>query len=243
MATSYGPQYPGIQDGLVFCFDPKNKDCWKGGRTIYPISSKPTNNTGSMATDFSDAEINTALTTEGYFTYDGSDDRIDCGTEYNSSLQFSNPYSISTWVDLGGSGDRTMVANLGSNYEGVQIRGITGDKIRWVGAMQNGSVWFYVDSSALSSGWHHVVGTYNGSGHNVSNLNLYINGVLDNNATGTSGTVTTNTSTAPLYMGYGGVAYPTQFNGDLGPCMIYNRELSAAEVMTNYNILKGRFGL
>jgi hypothetical protein len=33
------------------------------------------------------------------------------------------------------------------------------------------------------------------------------------------------------------------FNGDIGPVQIYNRALSASEVLQNYNALKSRFGL
>jgi hypothetical protein len=33
------------------------------------------------------------------------------------------------------------------------------------------------------------------------------------------------------------------YNGALGPLHIYNRALSANEVLHNYNALKGRFGL
>ena len=33
------------------------------------------------------------------------------------------------------------------------------------------------------------------------------------------------------------------FYGNIGPCHIYNRALSASEVLHNYNALKGRFGL
>ena len=44
MATQDGPQYPGIEDGLVFCFDPKNRDCWNGGVNFNDLNLlSPTN--------------------------------------------------------------------------------------------------------------------------------------------------------------------------------------------------------
>ena len=38
----------------------------------------------------------------------------------------------------------------------------------------------------------------------------------------------------------GGTSY---FKGKIGPCQVYNRALSASEVLFNYNGLKSRFGL
>ena len=40
-----------------------------------------------------------------------------------------------------------------------------------------------------------------------------------------------------------GGPFGNYFNGNIGPVKIYNRALSAAEVLQNYNQLKSRFGL
>ena len=34
-----------------------------------------------------------------------------------------------------------------------------------------------------------------------------------------------------------------QYNGNMGPIHMYDRALSAEEILHNYNALKGRFGL
>jgi len=70
-----------------------------------------------------------------------------------------------------------------------------------------------------------------------------INGVLRStsstiNATGTLGSITDE-----FLIGQSGYTGSPYFNGKLGPMQIYNRALSANEVLHNYNALKGRFGL
>ena len=35
MGITRGRKYPGVSDGLIFCFDPKNRDCWSGGSTSF----------------------------------------------------------------------------------------------------------------------------------------------------------------------------------------------------------------
>ena len=38
-------------------------------------------------------------------------------------------------------------------------------------------------------------------------------------------------------------AITVPMNGDIGPLLVYNRTLSASEVLENYTRAKGRFGL
>ena len=47
MATIYGSQYPGMQDGLIFAFDPKNRDCWSGGVSKITNIAMPTHSGSS----------------------------------------------------------------------------------------------------------------------------------------------------------------------------------------------------
>ena len=67
---------------------------------------------------------------------------------------------------------------------------------------------------------------------------FYINGVLQNSQANTSNS--TNSNPIVLMARNGGAADQV---GNVGPVQIYNRALSANEVLHNYNALKGRFGL
>ena len=66
MAASSGPDI--IDDGLIFCVDAKNTKSYPGsGTTLTDIADKKTNT------------ISGATFGDGVFSFDGSNDRIDCG--------------------------------------------------------------------------------------------------------------------------------------------------------------------
>jgi hypothetical protein len=69
-------------------------------------------------------------------------------------------------------------------------------------------------------------------------MSIYINGVFKDN-TSKSGTIDDNGS--DFYIGYLAGIPSYAFNGNIGPIQIYNRALSANEVLHNYNALKSRF--
>ena len=89
--------------------------------------------------------------------------------------------------------------------------------------------------------WYNLTVTADGS-----NTKFYVNGVLKNTASQTTGAVTSspglsigsylNSSTPPTPGTY-------FLNGNVGSVKIYNRGLTAAEVLQNYNANKSRFGL
>jgi hypothetical protein len=91
--------------------------------------------------------------------------------------------------------------------------------------------------------WHYAVGTFSGS---QSALRLYVDGVL----------LTSNTqfNSAQAYSGYWKIGagslggWPSTspgssyFLGDIGPAKVYNRALTADEILQNYNVDATRFG-
>jgi len=86
---------------------------------------------------------------------------------------------------------------------------------------------------------------------NPSATTYYVNGSASNNLVAgwnVFGGYRTNTatfpSTFPYFIGSGGFAADNRgFQGKIAVVLLYNRQLSAAEQLTNYNALKGRFGL
>jgi hypothetical protein len=77
-----------------------------------------------------------------------------------------------------------------------------------------------------------------------SNVNIYIDGTL-NSTTSNGGTWTGTNVWASMNMLIGNnpnnVYY--YFNGSIDIAKIYNRGLTASEVLTNYNAFKSRFGI
>jgi hypothetical protein len=86
---------------------------------------------------------------------------------------------------------------------------------------------------------------------NPSTTTYYVNGAASNvlvSGWNVFGGYRTNTtgfpSTFPYFIGSGGFAGDNRgFQGKIAVVLLYNRQLSAAEQLTNYNALKGRFGL
>jgi hypothetical protein len=84
-------------------------------------------------------------------------------------------------------------------------------------------------STVTDNIWHNAVVTYDGT-----IATIYIDGVFDTNLTvGSSLNVspTSNLKIGGAISGYSA----NDFNGSMGPVMIYNRALSDNEVLTNYN--------
>jgi hypothetical protein len=71
---------------------------------------------------------------------------------------------------------------------------------------------------------------------------IYINGVLAISATFSGISITsTNTNIFTIGGRFAGDIYP--FNGKVSQVSVYNRTLSAVEVLQNFNAQKARFGL
>jgi hypothetical protein len=103
-------------------------------------------------------------------------------------------------------------------------------------------------STSITSGsWVNISATYDKSFNKI-----YINGSLDGTTAYSSASIQlsgsngTNGGIGTIFSVYGNLSTPARygaFNGNVSLVQIYNRALSAAEVLQNYNAQKGRFGL
>jgi hypothetical protein len=94
--------------------------------------------------------------------------------------------------------------------------------------------------------WYNVVMVYNGNAiTNSDKINLYVQGILTSLTFGGSNIPSTTSNPADDAR-IGGMlfsAQPRYFNGRVSQTQIYNRALSASEILQNYNAQKGRYGL
>jgi len=231
MASIDGPQFPGIEDGLIFCWDPKNRDCWVGGTNFTDLKNDITGSSVNIEGD----EFDGAITTEGYIDFDGTDDYVDISAwNADSDIGDGNAVTLDAWFNPDVEGQMMMFSCHGGNPTRFYIEtyGTGGSFVaHWgFGSNQNSAT----STAVVTTGtWYNYVATYDGD-----NINGYLNGVLDDTVTGV-GSLEFNNSNLRLGI------YGTDFDwdGKLGPLQIYNRALSATEILTNYNRLKGRFGL
>jgi len=90
-------------------------------------------------------------------------------------------------------------------------------------------------ASSANGNWHNTGLTYDGN-----NLKGYYD--TSNVANNTRGSVV-NTQAGDLNIGTRDDAYAQHFVGDISTITIYNRVLSATEILQNYNAQKSRFNL
>lgn len=95
-------------------------------------------------------------------------------------------------------------------------------------------------STIASSVYYYIVGTYNGT-----TIRLYINGVLDNQASFSGNFKNPISGTSARWIiGRGEVPNNDRLlNGNIAQISVYNRALSASEILQNYNATKARFEL
>jgi hypothetical protein len=216
MGVKVGPRI--IQNGLILDVDAAVPRSYSGtGLTanglIGGIGGTLVNGTGFGTTN------------NGFFIFDGSNDYINFG---NSSTLQQSTGSLSAW---------TKASSPGSGYRGII-------------AKQGAYGLFYTDSVLVaydwaadtprSTGiniadntWKNVVLTYQSG---VSNgTRIYINGVSVLTAT-----ITIQSQVANLFGG--AEANANQFAScQISSFNMYNRALTAQEVLQNYNTTKGRF--
>jgi hypothetical protein len=218
MAVKAGPRV--VKEGLILHVDAAVSRSYSGtGLTVNGlvggIGGTLVNGVGFGTTD------------NGYFIFDGSNDYINFG---NSSTLQQSTGSLSAW---------TKASSPGSGYRGII-------------AKQGAYGLFYTDSVLVaydwaadtprSTGiniadntWKNVVLTYQSG---VSNgTRIYINGVSV-----LTFTITIQSQVANLFGG--AEANANQFAScQISSFNMYNRALTAQEVLQNYNSTKKRYGL
>ncbi len=234
MAGASGPD--GISDGLVLALDAANKVSYPGSGTgWYNLSG--TVNSGSLKNGPTFSNLNS-----GCIVFDGTDDYVNVANV--SSLNPSNGISVSVWVKFTSTINNTrqmMVEKHTSPGSGWWFAG-QNNKIVWLIVGTSGGE-KYIDltnnTSIISGIIYNIVGTYDVTG---STLKLYVNG-SDDGGTIIGGGSGLSSSSNPLIIG-------KQHNWGNGPSsitifntLLYNRALSATEVLQNYNAAKIRFGL
>jgi hypothetical protein len=166
----------------------------------------------------------------GSLVFDGVDDWVGIPTLLNStSIGTSTTLTISIWFNVSIMGDR-MIFSTGQT---------TNDRIYlWTqSSLHMWRVGNFTDTSNQNTislnKWHFTTLVINGT-----DISAYLDGVLDY-----TGTYTPFTTKDYAVFGRHGLNSIYSFSGKIGVSHIYNRPLSAAEVLQNYNATKGRYGL
>ena len=214
---------PIVVDGLVLNMDAANRASYPKTGTIV------TDTIGNLIGTVSGASFNTI--NEGIFEFDGTDDSINFGDILSSPTSLS----IFAWVNTADNSEFPIVVKgIGSTGTREYSLYVFTTKIMGTVADESaGDVDHLLGSTTISENeWLNVGMSWDGF-----TLRVYLNGEIDGSAA-TSVTEIENLS-APLYIGRD--MSPDFANGKIANAQIYNRALSASEVLQNYNALKDRF--
>ena len=222
MGLSHSPKV--ISDGLVLYLDATNPRSYSG--------------TGSTWTDLSAYGYNSTLVSSptyinnkyGQLAFNGSTQYAT--VPYTSTLWNGQVFTLSVWAKKIGTGDqgtRGIMISKNINYIDHAFNGKTMASFR---NNSGGQYLIYGNNPASYNEWRHYAITYDGTV-----------GILYENGAATGSTtlaMVVNSTSADLHIGRwdGGTHY---FNGCISGAMVYNRALSADEVLQNYNATKYKY--
>ena len=242
MAGSVAPNI--ITDGLVLYLDAANTKSYPGSGTTWTDIAAGNNGTLTNGPTFNSAN-------GGSIVFDGTNDYY--LTTTNILPTGLNPYTLDTWfyqpgpltfsgsfgskigVLFSGNTNNTPEVFLTDNLTGSGAPSTIGIGTYGAPTTPSGGVGF--NSSFPTQSWHNITITRDPS----YNVNIYKNGVLLG-----SGSITNSYVSARLYQGgapAGGSSWSAYVNIRHASTKIYNRALSATEILQNYNATKTRFGL
>jgi energy-coupling factor transporter ATP-binding protein EcfA2 len=219
----FNRDYEGIiTNGLVLNLDAGFTPSYStSGVTWYDLSNSGNNGTLTNGPTFNSSN-------GGNIVFDGVDDYISCG---NSASVQINQGTISAWVKASspGSGYRGIITKQG-NY-GLFIRDGVLASYDW-GNNQN----ITTNINIADDSWKHVAMTFTtNTGTPSNNAIIYLNG----SAVLTT-TIKYSVDNVGLQIGNGGDAVQ-YISGNIAGASLYNRPLSAAEILQNYNAQKSRY--
>jgi hypothetical protein len=232
MSGISGPKI--ITSGCVLSLDAADKLSYKGsGTTWKDLSGNNNNGTLTNGPTFSGAN-------SGCIVFDGIDDYV--GFTYNSIFNPPSNISVSLWVKLtvNNASIRTLIELSVSTDELYFIywRGDLSPKRWWYGLRQSNNT--YVETNSTSTDfsintWYNLALVADSS---TGLFSFYINGILDNSIA-YNGTLKQTASS--LSIGADAGASRRYLIGNISNTLIYNRALSATEILNNYNATKSRF--
>jgi len=232
-----------VATDLALNLDPNISDSYSGSGTLvtdlsganrhgtFAGSTLPTfNNVSPKAFQFTRALINNTASTASKITVD--------------SKFLTDNFTIQTWIKT------SQVGHSSVHYTTMFIMASEcgGGANDWgFGVNSSGKLAFGAGTSETTIAtpesvntdtWVNVAASRNKS---TGAIRLYINGVLKNSGTGSSGNSLTCSQDNKTWIGNGqdGTAY--SFGGSMGSVLAYTNVLSDADVLTNYNATSGTF--
>ena len=229
-----------VTDGLIFDLNASYKSCYpRSGTALTDLSGNHSSGTLTNGPTFSDSY-------GGAIDFDGTNDFISIDTDFDSYVALT----ISVWLD----------PDSFTNYMGVIAKQTSGSPTASGYSLPtyfNGNIHYFIRSNSTDNfvdtgisyptGLSHMAVTWNSSG---GANKFYLNGELK--FTNTSTITDAMGSDMPETLLVGALQWSNTnennifeaqaFDGKLYNVQLYNKELTAGQVLQNYNAQKQRFG-
>jgi hypothetical protein len=235
MATKYSPKI--ITNGLVLSLDAANNKSYpRSGTTWTDLSGN--SNTGTLINGPTFSNVN-----GGSISFDGTNDYVNIAN--STILQVADTFTVCAWIYATTLAARyaifsTRVNNPAGCWQ-LEI-GSTGD-----GSLSTNRIAFTGVATWISETFDNVISTNRWFHICLTKVNnattggtFYINGAPVTNRQTNAYTISNNSDSKRIATSNG---TSELFTGNISQTSLYNRSLTAAEVLQNYNATKSRFGL
>ena len=228
MASNYNPSI--VTSGLVLCLDAGNTKSYPGSGTAWTDLS----GNGRTATLYNSPTYNS--TNGGTFDLNSSNQYADISSFAN--YNFGSAITIGFWhynssTNIGKY--RGVVCNVYTSGTGFDFRyGSEDSGTRLNAIIRTTSSSYSLTTTANADTWGYYSFTYDGTV-----LSLYKNGALVG-STFAAGSLSSVNDSVDIGRNANSAEY---LNGRLANVHIYSTALTAAQILQNYNALRGRFGL
>jgi hypothetical protein len=213
-----------VQDGLVLNLDAAVDASYSGGTTWRDLTG---GNNGTLTNSPTFTKQN-----GGIISFDGSDEYINCGNDTSVNPEY---LTLSMWLRFNSFSGRPHFGK-GGGYSGAYYIVIeTSSQFRFYynKPAQN---WSSLNGPNLSTDtWYNLTVSYDGVGPKI-----YRDGSLTHSAS-SAGTLNTGNNSNLIFGPRSDLSY--SHDGFLASAHLYNRALTATEVLQNYNATRHRFGV
>ena len=222
-----------VTNGLVLNLDASNASSYPGsGTSWFDLSGNGNTGTLTNGPTFNSAN-------GGSIVFDGSNDYVDLGNI--SQLKPTTQITVSAWVYRSTMNDSQSEVIVGCTQSGGYELYYTANKMTFY-VYAGGSYRIPEMSTSAISGWMNFTATYDNR-----YAKLYYNGVLQNTVdSGATNNISYVANNILIGAEAGAGSTPDsgfEWTGNIAQTLIYNRALSASEVLQNYNVTKAKFGL
>jgi hypothetical protein len=236
MTVAYNPSC--VTNGLVLYLDAGNTKSYPGSGTTWTDLSG-NGNTGTLVNSPTFDSGN-----GGSLVFDGTSKYVGIASSSSSTQAGATSFSVEFWVKKAAQ-NTNFLAGPYNNTTTI------GWSVHW--NRVSDELYFYAGDGTLrynryslpwTNSWFNIVAVFDGALPTATErARFFINSQQMTANLNSNGMYTSVPATMPAFLIGNLVGYPEQTTGNVALAKIYNRALSATEILQNFSALRGRFGL